>query len=190
MRSTWHLPLTALLASTLLAGCMSFPRPAAQEHHSPDSPTARGMAKIDRLFPRALEWYEAVNADLLPKGRPLIAPEIDLAYRMGVTNPEKVRLVILETFPMPNDPELLAEARRHGMGSWLEGGRANGYLVMLKPRVAGNKGVLAHELVHVAQYERMGRHAFLLRYLTELEMLGYPRSPLEIEAYAKSDSEL
>lgn len=31
----------------------------------------------------------------------------------------------------------------------------------------------------------MGRTAFLRRYLIEMELLGYARSPLELEAYAK-----
>jgi hypothetical protein len=56
---------------------------------------------------------------------------------------------------------------------------------MLKPRVAQDKTVLAHELVHVGQHDRLGRAAFLRRYLVEMEVLGYARSPLELEAYAK-----
>ena len=86
---------------------------------------------------------------------------------------------------MPADAELLIEARRYGLGSRSEGGRANGYVIMLKPRLADDKIIIAHELVHVGQHDRMGRAAFLRRYLIELEMMGYARSPLELEAYEK-----
>lgn len=187
MRSSWYFSVPVLVMNALLVGCMVVPKPPSLELQTLDSPPAGIKAKVDHFFPRVLAWYEAVNAEFLPKGRPLIAPELDLARKMGVSNPERVRVAIVETFPMPSDPELLAEAKGYGMGSWLEGGRANGYLIMLKPRVVSNNNVLAHEFVHVSQYERMGYEAFLRRYLIEMEMLGYARSPLEIEAYVKSE---
>jgi hypothetical protein len=37
----------------------------------------------------------------------------------------------------------------------------------------------------MAQMGRMGQEAFLRRYLIELEMMGYARPPLELEAYSK-----
>ncbi len=36
--------------------------------------------------------------------------------------------------------------------------------------------------------ERLGRSAFVKRYLLELEVLGYGRSPLELEAYGKQST--
>ncbi len=126
-----------------------------------------------------------MEAELLPQGRALSARELDVARKLGVSNPEKVRVVVLEAFPMPSDSELFVEAERYGLGSKFEGGRTNGYVIMLKPRFAENQIVLTHELVHVSQHDRMGRKAFLRRYLVEMEMLGYTRSPLELEAHAK-----
>ena len=103
----------------------------------------------------------------------------------GVSHPKSVRVVVLETFPMPSDPELLFEAERFGFGNPLEAGRTNGYVIMLKPWVAQDATVLTHELVHVSQLDRLGREAFVRRYLIEMEMLGYARSPLELEAFEK-----
>lgn len=41
------------------------------------------------------------------------------------------------------------------------------------------------EMKIARQSDRLGRAAFLRRYITEMEMLGYSRSPPEIEAYQK-----
>ena len=175
----------ALAVSVLCSGCMIVAKPTAQELQALNTPPADIKAKIDRFFPRVLTWFEAVETELLPKGRPLSAQEIEVARKVGVQDPTKVRVAVLKTFPMPTDPELLVEAERYGLGSRSEGGRTNGYVIMLKPQVAEDKTVLAHELVHVGQHDRMGRAAFLRRYLVEMEVLGYARAPLELEAYAK-----
>lgn len=112
---------------------------------------------------------------------------MELARKLGVIQPERIRIVVLDKFPMPADPELLAEASGYGLGSYFEGGRTMGYAIMLKPRYANNPVVVSHELVHVSQHDRMGREAFLLRYLLEMEIVGYARSPLELEAYDRQD---
>lgn len=173
------------VASLLLSACMVVPKPTAQELAALDAPPAELRAKIDHFLPRVLAWYEAVEAELLPKGRPLSVEEAELARQFGVQDPSRVRVAVLDIFPMPTDPELLVEAERYGLGSRLEGGRSNGHLIMLKHWVADNKTVLTHELVHVGQHDRMGRGAYLRRYLVEMELMGYARSPLELEAYSK-----
>lgn len=54
----------------------------------------------------------------------------------------------------------------------------------------GDIALLAHELVHVAQYRRMGRMRFLARYGLDLvrARFRYSRAlPLEVPAYARQD---
>ena len=174
-----------LLAVAMCSGCMVVPKPSAEELQALDAPPAQVAQQVDQLMPRALAWYTAVEAELLPLGRPLTGPEAALAARFGVRQPDQVRVVVRERFPMPDDAELLAQARRHGLGSRAEGGRTHGHAIVLKPGLAHDPQVIAHELVHVAQHDRLGRAAFLRRYLLEMEMMGYARSPLELEAYAR-----
>lgn len=52
-----------------------------------------------------------------------------------------------------------------------------------------DRPLLAHELVHVAQYRRIGRLRFLGRYLLDLvKHRGYSRSlPLEAPAYERAE---
>ena len=176
--------------SLTLSGCMIVPRPTDQELQALDHPPPVVLEKIDYFFPRALSWYEQVEKDLLPKGRPLSPYEIEFATQVGVKDPHHVRIIVLEDFPLPSDPELRAEAERFGMGSKTEGGRTNGYVIMLKPWTAENNAVVSHELVHIGQQDRLGRETFLRRYLIEMEMMGYARSPLELDAYAKQSRSL
>jgi hypothetical protein len=76
------------------------------------------------------------------------------------------------------DHDLLPE-RRYGVA-----GLTAGHGILLGIRHAHDPRVLAHELAHVAQCERLGMRAFALRYLTELLSVGYYRAPLELEADA------
>jgi hypothetical protein len=71
---------------------------------------------------------------------------------------------------------------KFGFGNNAEGARTMGYVIMLKEKYAREHWILAHELVHVAQQERMGRDAFIRRLIAELELMGYRRAPLELEA--------
>ncbi len=177
-----------LVLCLALGGCTIVRAPTAEELAALEDPPPTVTAKVDALLPRALAWYDSVEAELLPQGRVLTEREREQARRLGVVQPERVRVVVLETFPMPEDPELLEAGRAYGLGSRYAGGRAMGYVIMLKPKYANDSTILAHEFVHVGQHDRLGRKAFLRRYMVELEMLGYARAPLELEAYQRQDA--
>lgn len=170
-----------------LTSCMLVPRLSEEELKMLDNPPATARIKFSKLFPRALDWFNKTEAQLLPQGRPLSATELETASKLKVVHPELVRIVALKEFPMPDDPELRIEAIRYGLGSYFEGGRTMGYAIMLKPQYADDPIVIAHELVHVSQHDRLGRDTFLQRYLLEMEIVRYARSPLELEAYEKQD---
>jgi len=179
-----------IVFSLAVSACMIVTRPTDQELLALDNPPPAVLEKLERLFPRVLSWYEQVEAELLPKGRPLSPRETDFAIRIGVKEPDRVRIVVLDDFPLPSDPELRKEVERIGMGSKNEGGRTNGHVIMLKTWAAEDDSIISHELVHVAQQDRLGREPFIRRYMVEMEMMGYARSPLELEAYAKQSSSL
>jgi len=143
--------------------------------------SAANAAWLDAVAPEAIKWYLAQEARLLKQGRPLAPDEMELARRMGVQHPEKVRVLVLAQFPFPDDPELAAQAKALGLSDEA-GGFGMGYAVLIKPQFEGQRQLLAHELVHVAQRERFGTEAFVRRYLLELKTVGYGRSPLEAEA--------
>jgi hypothetical protein len=57
------------------------------------------------------------------------------------------------------------------------------YGIFVRSDCWGDRRLLVHELVHVAQYERLGGfRAFLRQYLQECITPGYPFGELEQEA--------
>ena len=54
---------------------------------------------------------------------------------------------------------------------------------------ADNLRLLAHEFVHVAQYERLGREGFLQEYIQQIAAHGYPDPPFELEAIRSVSNE-
>ena len=59
--------------------------------------------------------------------------------------------------------------------------------IYIREDLWGDRPLVAHELVHVAQYERYGSvEAFLRAYLEECLMIGYPNGPLEQEAISRA----
>ena len=174
-----------VFSAAVLAGCMVVPRPSLDELNALNNPPPHVQEKVNRFFPRALAWFKQAEVDLQMRGRILTESEKAQARKLGVRHPDAVRVVVLETFPMPADPDLRTESERYGLGSRHEGGRTMGSVILLKPWAADNPSVLVHELVHISQFERLGREAYLRRYIIEMEMMGYARSPLELEAFAR-----
>jgi hypothetical protein len=64
-------------------------------------------------------------------------------------------------------------------------GLALRYGIFVRSDCWGDRALVAHELAHTAQYERLGGiQAFLRQYLTECLTVGYPEGPMEQEAIA------
>ncbi|HEX8372839.1 MAG TPA: hypothetical protein VF585_08675, partial [Chthoniobacterales bacterium] len=62
-------------------------------------------------------------------------------------------------------------------------GLALGYGIFVRSDRESDRFLVAHELVHTAQYERCGScTAFLRQYLHECLIVGYPAAPMEQEA--------
>ena len=67
-------------------------------------------------------------------------------------------------------------------------GMALGHSIYLETAQASRRSLIAHELAHVAQYERLGgRWVFLRDYLRQCLSDGYWNAPLEIEARKKAE---
>ncbi len=141
-----------------------------------NNPSKEVQSKVNALMPKAIKWYGDVAQSLSHKGRELTQAEKKQAKQLGVKNPDSVRVVILDKFPEPNKNEV--------NNSHAEGARAMGNIIMLKPHLKDNSTVLCHELVHIAQKDRLGLKGFLKQLALELKVLGYSKSSLENEAYA------
>ena len=139
--------------------------------------------QLQILFPRAVKWVEDMEREILEKGIPLNAGQMQDAKNAGVQNPEKVRL-LYRKIPMPTDPELAIAANETNLISPTTGGSTFRYGIIIRPDCQADRGLLLHELTHTGQYERFGGiPEFLKPYIHEcVTPPGYPNGPMEKEA--------
>jgi hypothetical protein len=145
------------------------------------------VAQFENLLPLAVEWATAEEARILREGLPLSAEELADARVLGARNAEGVRLLQVPVMPRPSQPALLAACNAIDFLTPATRGLALGHGIFVRSDCWRSRTLIAHELVHVAQYERLGGIApFLRQYLMECLTVGYPQSPLEQEAISRS----
>src|SRR5882724_302954 len=139
---------------------------------------------LPMLLPSAIAWAEARAKKALEVGDPLTVAEQEIARRVGVTRPELVRVEMVSSLPLPDDPTLRDAAVSAGLLGPGMVGLTLGHSVFI---CRGHKDVrlLSHELRHVHQYEQHGSIAnFLPVYLRQVVEVGYGNAPLELDARA------
>jgi len=121
-------------------------------------------------------------------GRALTAIEFNLAQNVGVVHPEEVRVLSVPRIPLPAHPRVKQLARQVGLLNADTGGLTTGYGVIVRLDCRRNLRLLAHEFVHVAQYERAGREGFLQQSIQQIAAHGYADAPFELEAEAQASN--
>jgi hypothetical protein len=140
---------------------------------------------FEELLPLACRWVEEQERGILRDGLPLNPEQLEIARKVGIRELGRIRLLEVDEVPEPEDPLLQAAAEAAGLISLLTSGLTARYGIFIRSDYWGNRQLLAHELAHVAQYERLGGiEPFLRRYLTECLNAGYPNGELEQEAKA------
>src|SRR3954470_13438123 len=117
---------------------------------------ARAMIEretFEELSLRALEWAKAQEEFILANGSPLSAAAAVDATRAGVKHPERVRVLVVDRIPLPDDPELAEASRRTQIITESSRAAAIGYGVVVRANCWGDRELLIHQLVHVAQCE-------------------------------------
>ncbi|RYD36228.1 MAG: hypothetical protein EOP87_05875 [Verrucomicrobiaceae bacterium] len=142
------------------------------------------MVLVDGLAPAVIRWAEDQQRRILLEGRPLGPVELEFAGSLGIRHAEQVRVLEVERIPLPVPAFLVDLAEGCGLPVFAPGGMALGLGVYL---LHGQEGSLPHELVHVAQYGRMGGiGAFMRTYLLQCLTEGYAGAELEREARLRS----
>ena len=134
------------------------------------------------ILPFACAWARRQESIIFRTGVPLPPAEIITAKRLGILHPERVRLRAVSQVP-PLNWLLRWLGQKLGVVSGQTIGMALRYGIFIREEHWGDRRLLAHELAHVAQYERLGGfHGFLKQYLQECINPGYPLGDLEHEA--------
>lgn len=106
------------------------------------------LQELPKLLPGAIAWAEARAARAAEVGEPLTSLERDLARSVGVAEPERVRVEIVERLPLPEDPALRAAALQAGLLGPNMTGLTLGHSIFIC-RGHKTRRLLSHELRHV-----------------------------------------
>ncbi len=135
------------------------------------------------LMPLACKWAEDQEQVILRNGDALSDVQLADARNVGVIHPERIRLLIVNQIPMPDHPALNAAATAIHLITPSTAGLTLRYGIYIRSDHRNNRQLITHELVHSAQYERLGGFLpFLQQYLYECNTIGYPAAPMEQEA--------
>jgi hypothetical protein len=138
--------------------------------------------QFESLLPLACEWAQAQEQHILAAGTPLSHRGLSDAARIGIREPQRVRILYVPEIPMPQDPALRLAAEQTQLVSPLTRGLTLRYGIFIREDCAYSHAMVVHELGHAAQYERLGGfEPFLRQYLFECLTIGYPEAPMEQE---------
>jgi len=135
------------------------------------------------LVRAASAWAEREEAKALRAGTPLDVTQLADAARIGVAYASRIRLQRVDRMPWPLPRRAADFLERRGVIPARIAGLTLRYAIFIREDSWADCRLLAHELAHTAQYERLGGfRPFLTRYLEEWWTAGYPHGELEREA--------
>jgi hypothetical protein len=121
---------------------------------------------FDRLAALAFQWAKKQEDFILKHGVPLTSEQSADALRCGVYNWARVRVLVVDRIPLPDDAELADAARRSQIITEASRGITVGHGIIIRADSWQNRELLLHLLVHVAQCERSGGfEPYLAKYL-------------------------
>lgn len=123
---------------------------------------------FERLMPLAREWAKKQEHYILKHGVPLTRQQLADAESAGVHKPARVRVLVVDRIPLPENKELADAARQAQIITDASRGVAIGYGIIIRADSWQNRELLLHQLVHVAQCERSGSlESFVSEYLLD-----------------------
>lgn len=115
---------------------------------------------------------------------------MELARKVDVSYPQKIKVLMVEQLPFPNMPGVGQLAALHGMNRSGGIGLTLGHCIFIRNGFYSMR-LASHEMRHVQQYESAGSTGALLsRYIKELMTYGYRNAPLEEDARAHEISNI
>jgi hypothetical protein len=124
--------------------------------------------KFEGFLPLAYLWARSQEAFVLARGIPLGSEYLADARLAGVQYASRVRVLIVDRIPLPENEELAEAARRSQIITDASRGVTMGYAIIIRADGWGNRELMLHQLVHVAQCERCGGlEPYLNQYLSD-----------------------
>lgn len=139
---------------------------------------------FEHLLPQAYEWARAQEEFILKLGSPLSERATSDAVRAGVQDPGRVRVLVVDRIPLPEDPALAEASAQAHIITDASRAVAIGYGIIIRANAWGDRELLVHQLLHVAQCERCGNlEAYVRQYLSDrVESRNFTIGSFEDEA--------
>ena len=140
-------------------------------------------AEFESLVLLASEWVIGQEEVVLHQGIPLSESQIADALQVGVSRPERVRLLSIAEIPIPDNAVLRRFCEASKTLSPATKALSARYGILIRSDQWCRRDIIVHELTHTAQYERLGGiRSFLEHYLRECLTIGFPHGSMEQEA--------
>ena len=148
-------------------------------------PLGLALTLVSGVAPATARWAQDQERRILAEGKPLEGEALEFARTLEIEEPEGVRVLEVDRVPMPVPQPVVRLAQKWGLPVVNPAGMTLGRGIYILP---GYDWVVPHELVHVAQYQRLGGiEPFMKVYLRECLVHGYFAAPLEVEARERSE---
>lgn len=140
------------------------------------------MEALPQILPKAIRWAEDRSEEILGSGTALNSEEVLIAQKVGVSQPELIRFLMIDELPLPEDEELKQAALATGLLGPTMIGLTLGHGIYFCSKTKTMR-LLAHECRHVYQYEQAGSISnYLPGYLHQVALHGYHNAPYEVDA--------
>jgi hypothetical protein len=124
--------------------------------------------KFQYLVPLACQWVKDQEQFILARGAPLGAGHMADARRAGVQDVSRIRILVVDRIPLPDHKELAEAARRADIITDTSRAVTLGHGIVIRADCWGDRELIVHQLVHVAQCERSGGlEPYLQEYLCD-----------------------
>ena len=141
------------------------------------------IEELDGLGALGTAWLEEQERHIQNVGVPLSENQLADARRAGVQQPERVKVLGVPQIPWPANPALRGVVEMTRVLAPETRGTTIRYGIFIRLDAISDRRLLVHELVHTAQYERLGGILpFIRQYLHE--HITNPPGALESEAAA------
>src|SRR5947209_10859565 len=111
---------------------------------------------FEHLLPLAYHWVKEQEEFVLAHGYPLGARRAHDANLVGVRDCARVRVLVVDRIPLPENPELAEASKRIGIITEDTRCAGFGHALIIRVDAWNDRELILHNLVHMAQCERCG----------------------------------
>ncbi len=140
------------------------------------------MSRYQDVRASVIRWADEQYRIIQDAGTELNDAGVDLARSVGVLEPTRIRVLLVDKVPIMDDPAILNLAKSVGMMNGSVLGMTFGHSIYIA-RGFESVRLYSHEFRHVYQYETFGSlEAFMDEYVQQVLTFGYSKAPLELDA--------